>query len=53
MIIGHDLMTQLVLTDNFKRQAPQWDDAPIPMNEPSGLLGKSDLGKRKISEVVI
>ena len=31
MIIGRDLMVQLVLTDDFKRQVVQWDGATVPM----------------------
>ena len=48
MIIGHDLMVHLVLTADFRHQVLQWDGATVPMKEPSGLLGKSDLSKCKI-----
>ena len=41
MIIGHDLMIQLVLLSKFKRQVIQWYEATVPMQEPSSLLGKS------------
>ena len=53
MIIGRDLMVQLGLTANFKRQFLQWYGDTIHMKEPSGLLGKSDLTKREMREVVI
>ena len=39
MIIGRDLMVQLGLTADFKRQVLQWDGTTVPMKEPSGLLG--------------
>ena len=48
MIIGRDLMVQLGLEDNFKRQVLQWDGTTIHMDEPIGLIGKPDLTKRKI-----
>ena len=53
MIIGHDLMLQLGLTEDFKRQALQWDGATVLMKEPIGLIGKPDLSKREIHNVVI
>ena len=52
MIIERDLMVKLFLTDDFKRQFLQWDGATLPMEKPIGLLGNSDLSKRKICEVV-
>ena len=42
MIIGRDMMVQLGLTANFKRQVLQWDGTTINMNEFINLLGKSD-----------
>ena len=39
MIIGRDLMVQLVLTEDLKRQVIQWDGATVHMKEPSILLG--------------
>ena len=39
MIIGRDLMVQLCLTNNFKRQILQWDGAKEPMKKPRGLIG--------------
>ena len=39
-IIGRDLMLQLGLTEDFKRQVLQWDGAIVPMEKPIGLLGK-------------
>ena len=53
MIIGRDLMVQLGLTANFKRQVLQWDGATVHMKESSNLLGQSNLTKRKMREVVM
>ena len=53
MIIGRDLMVQLVLISYFKRQFLQWDGATVPMKEPSGMLEKSDLNNRNLHKVVM
>ena len=53
MIIGSYLMVQLCLAVDFKRQVLQWDGATLYMKEPRGLLGKSNLTKRKICEVLM
>ena len=53
MIIGLNLIVQLGLPANFKNQVLQWDGATVHMNEPSSLIGKSDLTKRDMCEVVI
>ena len=53
MIIERDLMVELFLTDDFKRQFLQWDGTTVTMNEPIGLLDNSDLSKWKICEVFI
>ena len=53
MIIVRNLMLQLVLTAEFKRQFLQWDVSMVPIKEPSCLWGKTDLSKRKICKVVI
>ena len=53
MKIGRDLMVQIVLTDEFKCQVLQWVGATVHMKEPSGWLGKSDLNKRNMYEVVM
>ena len=53
MIKGSDLMVQLGLTSNFKRQILQWDGTALHMKEPSGLLGKSNVNKREMHEVVL
>ena len=53
MIIGRGMMVQLGLTSDFKRQVFQWDGATVHMKEPSSLIGKSDLSKRKMREVVM
>ena len=51
MIIGCDLMVQLGLMADFKRQFFQWGGATVTMKDPSGLLGKHDLSKHEIREV--
>ena len=38
---------------NFKRQVLKWDGATVHMKEPGGLLGKYDLTKREMREVVM
>ena len=53
MIIYCDLMVQLGLTYDFKRQVLQWYRATVHMKEPSGLLVKSDLNKRDMRKVVM
>ena len=53
MIICRDLIVQLGLADDFKRQVLQWDGATVHMKEPSSLIGKSDLTKREMREVVM
>ena len=52
MIIGRELMIQLGLTVDFKRQVFQWYGTIVHMKEPSGLLGQSDLNKREMRKVV-
>ena len=46
-------MVHLGPTTDFKRQFLQWDVNTVHMKEPIGLLGKSDLNKRKMREVVM
>ena len=53
MIIGHDLMAQLGLSDGFKRQVLEWDDATVTMKEPSGLIGQTYLTSYDMREVVM
>ena len=53
MIIGSDLMVQLGLKSGFNNQVLQWGVATVHMKEPSGLLGKSDLNKCEMREVVM
>ena len=53
MIICRDLMVQLGLTTKFKRQVIQWDGAIVYMKESRNLLGKSNLTKREMGEVVM
>ena len=52
-IIDRDLMVQIVLTNNFKSQVLQWDCATVHIKEPIILLGKFDLTKRDMREVVM
>ena len=53
MIIGRDLMVQIGLLADFKLQVLQWDGVTVNMKEPRSLLGKFDLTKREMSEVVM
>ena len=53
MIIGCDLMVQLGLSADFKRQVIQRYVVALTMKEPRGLLRKSELTSRKIHKVVI
>ena len=43
MIIYRDLMVQLGLTADFKRQLLQWNGAIVHRKESRNLLGQSDL----------
>ena len=38
MIIGRDLMVQLGLTTNFKRQVLQWDGTTVHIKDPRNFL---------------
>ena len=51
IIIGRDLMVQLGLTADFKRQVLQWDGATVHMKDSRNFLGQSDLTKREIRGV--
>ena len=53
MIICRDLMVQLGLLADFKRQFIQWDGSTLTMKEPSGMLVKSDLTSIKMREAVM
>ena len=53
MIIGRDLMVQLGLTADFKRQVLQWDSTTVHIKDPRNLIGQSDLTKREMREVVM
>ena len=46
-------MVKLGMTADFKHQVLQWDGATVNMKESSGLLGKSDINKRDMREVVM
>ena len=53
MIIGCDLMVQLGIMADFKRQCFQWYGATLLMKDHRNFLGKSVLTKRKMREVVM
>ena len=53
MIIGHDLMVQLGLAEKFKRQFLQWDGANVHIKESRKLLGKYNLTKHEMRQVII
>ena len=53
MIICRDLMVQLGLTADFKRQVLQWDGTTVHMKEPRNLIGLSNLTKRQMCEVMM
>ena len=53
MIIERALMVQLSLLSEFKHYVLQWDGVKVPMKEPSGLLGKTDISSCDMREVVI
>ena len=53
MIIGHELMVQLGLMDDFKRQILQLNGITLHMKDPRIFLGKSNLTKRKMRKVVM
>ena len=53
MIVGHDLMVQLGLTDDLKRQFLKWYGATVPMKEPSSQLRKPNLSKHNMRKVVL
>ena len=53
MIIGRDLMVQLGLKDDFKRQFLQWDGATVRKKETSSLVGQYNLTKRNMPGVVM
>ena len=53
MIISRDLMVQIGLTADFKRQVLQWDGATVNMKGHSSLIGKYDLAKSDMHEVVM
>ena len=53
MIIGHDTMVQIGLMAEFKCQVIQWDGSTVHTKDTKNLIGKSDLTKRKMREVVI
>ena len=53
MIIGRDLMVQLGLLADFKRQVLQLEGVTVTMKEPRGLIGQTDINSCEMLEVVI
>ena len=53
MLILRELMVQLGLSAAFKHKILHWDDVTITMKEPSSMLGKSDITRCEMREVVI
>ena len=53
MIIGHALMVQLGIMDNFKHEYFQSDNAAVLMKYPSSLLGHIYLTSHEMHKVVI
>ena len=53
MIIGCDLMVKLGQLTEFKHQLLQWDGVTVPMKEPCGLIGKTDLTISEMREVAM
>ena len=53
MILGCELMVQIGLTDDFKRQVLQWDGSTVHSKESSNFLGQSDLTKHEMRDVVM
>ena len=53
MIIFRDLMVQLGFTSKFKYQILHWDESTVHIMKPSNFLGKYDLTKREMNEVVM
>ena len=46
-------MVQLALLVDFNIQVLQWYGETVPMKEPEGLLGQTDLTSRKMRKVVM
>ena len=53
MIIVSDPMVKLGLSTYFKHRFLKWYGVTLPMKEPRGLLGKSDLTHCEIREGII
>ena len=53
IVIGHDLMVKLGLSDNFKYQVLQWGGVTVPMKEPICILSKSYLTSHDMSGLVM
>ena len=53
MIIDCDLMVQLGLAAEFKRQFLQLDGTTVHMKEPRNFLGQSNLTMREMRKVVM
>ena len=53
MIISHNLMVKLGLSTYFKIQLLQSSGITVPMKEPRGLIGKSDLTSCEMRKVLM
>ena len=53
MIIGSDLMVQLGLSEDFKRQVHSLEGIPVPMKELSDMFSQTDQTSCEMREVVM
>ena len=53
IIIGHKLMAQIRLLDEFKLPVLQWDGVTVTMKEPRGMIGQTDRTSRDMRDEVI
>ena len=53
IIVVNDLMVQLGITANFKRQDHKWDNVLVPTKEPISLLFQTDGTGCKMREVIM
>ena len=53
MIIGCDLMTNMGIMSDFKRQVLPWDGTYVPTKEPGSILGQTYSTIRKMSGAVM
>ena len=53
MTVGLDMMVQIGLMADFKRQVLKWDGTAVPMKETSNFLVQTDLTSCEMRKVVI